>query len=102
MFVGIFKQYKDFIDAGGYVEPKYWQHPFIKDGVELSFREAVKLLVDRTSLPGPRSWLNQEFPIGSVNHPVTDITWYEAAAYATFAGKSLPTIFQWEKAARNG
>ncbi|HRH44386.1 MAG TPA: SUMF1/EgtB/PvdO family nonheme iron enzyme, partial [Pyrinomonadaceae bacterium] len=34
--------------------------------------------------------------------PVTDITWFEAAAYAKFRGKSLPTIFQWEKAARDG
>jgi hypothetical protein len=28
------------------------------------------------------------------------VTWYEAAAYAEFRGKQLPTIFQWEKAAR--
>jgi hypothetical protein len=33
---------------------------------------------------------------------VTDVTWYEAAAYAEFHGKRLPTIFQWDKAARNG
>jgi hypothetical protein len=33
---------------------------------------------------------------------VVDITWYEAAAYAAFRGKELPTVFQWEKAARNG
>ncbi len=36
------------------------------------------------------------------DYPVTDITWHEAAAYAAFRGKQLPTIFQWEKAARNG
>jgi hypothetical protein len=33
---------------------------------------------------------------------VTDITLYEAAAYAAYAGKSLPTLYQWEKAARAG
>ena len=59
-------------------------------------------LVDRTGLPGPRTWSNQTFPEGKADYPVTDITWYEAAAYAAFRGKRLPTIFQWEKAARNG
>jgi dienelactone hydrolase len=58
--------------------------------------------VDRTGLPGPRSWSNQIFPDGQADHPLTGITWYEAAAYAAFRGKCLPTIFQWEKAARNG
>ena len=33
---------------------------------------------------------------------MTDITWYEASAYAAFRGKQLPSIFQWEKASRNG
>jgi eukaryotic-like serine/threonine-protein kinase len=62
----------------------------------------LKEFKDRTGLPGPRSWSNQNFPEGKAEHPVTDITWYEAAAYAAFRGKQLPTIFQWEKAARNG
>jgi hypothetical protein len=60
------------------------------------------MLVDRSGLPGPRTWSNQAFPDGKADHPVTDITWYEAEAYAGFRGKQLPTIFQWEKAARNG
>jgi formylglycine-generating enzyme required for sulfatase activity len=53
-------------------------------------------------LPGPRHGLNQEYPQGKGNSPVTNITWYEAAAYAEFSGKKLPTVFQWVKAARNG
>jgi formylglycine-generating enzyme required for sulfatase activity len=60
------------------------------------------LLVDRTGLPGPRSWSNQSFPDGQGDHPVTDVTWYEAEAFAAFRDKQLPTVFQWEKAARNG
>ena len=63
---------------------------------------ASRILVDRTGLPGPRTWSNQTVPEGKSDYPVTDITWYEADAYATFRGKRLPTVFQWEKAARNG
>jgi hypothetical protein len=74
----------------------------VTDGRELTREEAMRELVDRTGLAGPRGWSNQSFPEGKVDHPVTGITWYEAAAYARWRGKSLPTIFQWEKAARNG
>lgn len=96
------RQYKEFIQAGGYLKREYWKYPFIKDGKELALEEAMRFFKDRTGLPGPRNWFNQDPPEGTVNHPITDITWYEAAAFAEFAGKSLPTIFQWEMAARRG
>jgi dienelactone hydrolase len=32
------------------------------------------------------------------DHPVTGVSWYEAAAYAEFAGKSLPTVDHWYRA----
>ncbi|HEX9251772.1 MAG TPA: SUMF1/EgtB/PvdO family nonheme iron enzyme, partial [Ignavibacteriaceae bacterium] len=94
--------YKEFISAGGYVKKEYWKYPFIKDGKEISWDEAMKLFVDRSQLPGPRSWVNQDYPDGMNIYPVTNITWYEATAYAEFRGKSLPTVYQWEKAAKNG
>lgn len=53
-------------------------------------------------MPEPRGWSNQNFPDGKADYPVTGISWYEAAAYAEFRGKQLPTVYQWEKAARNG
>ncbi len=96
------RDYKEFINAGGYLKQPFWKHPFHKEGKELSWQEAMQHFKDRTGLAGPRSWLSQNFPEGKAHHPVTDITWYEAAAYAEFRGKQLPTVFQWEKAARNG
>ena len=96
------REFKEFINAGGYFKPEHWKHSFVKDGRPLLFEEAMRLFRDRTGLPGPREWLNQNFPEGKDEHPVTGVTWYEAAAYAAFRGKQLPTVFQWEKAARNG
>jgi serine/threonine protein kinase/formylglycine-generating enzyme required for sulfatase activity/pimeloyl-ACP methyl ester carboxylesterase len=96
------QDFKDFINAGGYLKKQFWNFQFVKDGKTLSWEDAMKEFKDHTGLPGPRSWSNQNFPDGKGEYPVTDISWYEAAAYAAYKGKQLPTIFQWEKAARNG
>ena len=96
------ESYHAFIRAGGYSNPSFWTLP-IRDGErELSFADAMRLFTDRSGLPGPREWSNQEFPEGEARHPVTGVSWYEAAAYAEYVDKALPTLYQWEKAARNG
>lgn len=96
------RDYQEFVDAGGYANRAYWKYSFVKDGRELSWEEGLELLIDRTGKPGPRGWHEQRYPAGLDDHPVTGVTWYEAAAYAEFRGQALPTVFQWEKAARDG
>lgn len=95
-------EFKEFVSAGGYWKKEYWRYPIYREGKEISVDDALREFKDKTGLPGPRTWTNQTFPEGKDNFPVTDITWYEATAYAEFRGKKLPTVFQWEKAARDG
>jgi serine/threonine protein kinase len=89
------KQYREFINSGGYRNKKYWKEKFIKDGRELTWEEAVKEFVDQSGQPGPATWQAGEYPEGQGDYPVSGISWYEAAAYAEFAGKSLPTGKHW-------
>jgi serine/threonine protein kinase/predicted esterase len=93
------RRYQEFVDQGGYTKREYWKEPFIKDGKELTWEQAMALLRDPTGRPGPSTWKGGHFPSGEDNYPVSGVSWYEAAAYAAFAGKSLPAIGQWYKTA---
>jgi dienelactone hydrolase len=93
------RRYKQFIDAGGYSNPEYWEHQFVQDGSELTFEDAMRLFKDRTGRPGPSTWEVGTYPDGMATHPVGGVSWYEAAAYSRFAGKQLPTLFHWYWAA---
>jgi len=93
------RQYKEFIDNGGYKKPQYWMHEFIKDGQTLTWDEAMSEFRDATGKPGPSTWELGDYLNGLEDYPVSGISWYEAAAYAEFAGKSLPTLYHWSIAA---
>jgi dienelactone hydrolase len=93
------RQFKAFVEAGGYRDPKLWKHEFKTDGRVLSWTEAMHAFVDRTGRPGPATWEAGDFPEGKADFPVGGVSWYEAAAYAEYAGKSLPTLRHWWTAA---
>jgi dienelactone hydrolase len=89
------REYKQFVDAGGYRRTEFWTAPFERDGTRISFDEAMNLLHDGTGRPGPVGWEVGSYPAGADDYPVTGVSWYEAAAYAAFVGKRLPSVYHW-------
>ncbi len=93
------REYKAFIDAGGYANPTYWRFPVIDGGREIPLTAALARFTDRTGRPGPSTWKAGTYPDGLADHPVAGVSWYEAAAYAAWAGKQLPTVYHWTRLA---
>ena len=89
------KQFKAFVDAGGYTNAAYWTVPILEGGKTIPLKVALAKFTDRTGRQGPATWEAGTYPDGTEDHPVTGVSWYEAAAYAAFAHKQLPTVFHW-------
>ncbi len=93
------KNYQRFVEAGAYRDPSFWKQPFIDEGRTVKWKDAMARFVDQTQRAGPANWEVGDYPDGADHHPVTGISWYEAAAFADFAGKHLPTVYHWDRVA---
>jgi dienelactone hydrolase len=95
------REYKRFVDAGGYSKREYWTDAFVNNGKTVSWEEAIAQFRDRTGLPSPSTWSNATYAEGQADYPVGGVSWHEADAYARFAKSMLPSAAHWARANRH-
>ncbi len=74
---------------------------FYMDKYEVTNAE-YQYFLQQTNSAAPVHWIGGKFPEGEQNHPVVNLTYREVEKYARWAGKRIPSEFEWEKAARGG
>jgi formylglycine-generating enzyme required for sulfatase activity len=90
---------RDMADQDEFPQRAVWVDGYYIDVHEVTNAQ-YKVFVDSMGVEPPYLWEDGNYPIGRDGYPVTDISWEQAAAYARFVGKRLPTEAEWEKAAR--
>lgn len=83
-------EFQYFVDANGYRNPEFWPEEIWPHLID--FRS-------ESGEPGPRYWRDGCHDRRLADHPVVGISYYEAAAYAQWAGYRLPTEAEWQMAA---
>ncbi len=73
--------------------------PFYIDKYEVTNQEYARYLRETNSKP-PLHWRGGRFPEGEEDYPVDYLSYEEVQGYANWAGKRIPTEWEWEKAAR--
>ena len=91
-------EFIEFIEAGSYTRPEFW--------LSLGW-----MTVNEQRWQAPLYWINREgtwwnftlsgFRPVEESEPVTHLSYFEADAYANWAGARLPTEFEWERAAED-